>query len=86
MSDWLVISIFALLILVTFGVVVAFITWKQKKEKEFKKPNYKAFFILGFIWFPLGIIFVTQMGLLGYSFIGIGFVYLIIGLANRDKW
>jgi len=56
---------------------------------EGKKPrtiDYRAYFIMGICFLPLGIILtiIITVGFLGLTALGI--IYMIIGLANRDKW
>jgi hypothetical protein len=51
------------------------------KDKERKHvPNYKALFIIGFSWIPVGIATHNP------AFWAIGAVFLLTGLANKDKW
>ena len=74
-------------------VLLIAITFKRKREGEFKEINYKAFFILGICFLSLGIIYEivffvssTKVFLvLGIAFIGLGLSYIAIGLSNRDK-
>ncbi|MFC1972214.1 hypothetical protein ACFLVE_02260 [Chloroflexota bacterium] len=79
--------------LILIGILVA-LTIKWKKEEKSKGTDYRAFFILGISFLPLGIIYEivffvsdTKVFLvLGIAFIGMGLSYLAIGLGNRDKW
>ena len=79
--------------LILVGILVA-MTLKRKREVNSGETNYRALFILGITFFPLGIIYEivffvsgTKVFLiLGLSFIAMGLSYLAIGLANRDKW
>jgi len=67
----------------SLGVVV----WKIRKGDRSGEVNYKAVFILGIVFLPVGVtlsISTKNPGLLGIS--GLGVAYLAIGLANRDKW
>jgi hypothetical protein len=50
----------------------------NKGEK--RVPNYRALFILGVTWLPIGIA-IDNPGLWG-----MGAVFMIIGGANKDKW
>ena len=70
-------------IALSLGVVV----WKIRKGDRSGEVNYKAFFILGIVFLPVGVtlsISTKNPGLIGIS--GLGAAYLAIGLANRDKW
>ena len=90
-SPFVIIGIVVGLILV---VILAVFALKKNKEGKSKGTDYRAFFILGISFLPLGIIYEivffvsgTKVFLvLGIAFIGIGLSYLAIGLGNRDKW
>lgn len=79
--------------LILIGVLVVLLL-KGKREGPSKETNYRAIYILGTIFSPLGIIyliifFVSDKAVflvLGLSFIGMGLSYLAIGLKNKDKW
>ena len=79
--------------LILVGILVVFALKKKKGEKS-QGTNYRALFILGICFLPLGIIYNivfftsgTKVFLvLGIAFIGMGLSYLAIGLGNRDKW
>ena len=86
-----IIGIFIGLILVG---ILAILAWKKNKLGKARGSGYRALFILGIIFLPLGIIYEvvffvsgTQVFLvLGIAFIGMGLSYIAIGLGNRDKW
>jgi hypothetical protein len=66
-----------------FGIIIAlFIVFLlvsifTKKKPE---PDYKAFFIIGITWIPLGLVF-------NNNFLSImGIVFMVLGIANKDKW
>ena len=63
-------------ILLTYFIVVSF----SKRKEEKRIPNYRALFIIGISWFPIGIA-THNPGLWT-----VGIVFFIIGLANKDKW
>ena len=46
-----------------------------------KKPDYRAFFIMGVIWVAMGLLFNDISG-----FFGFGLIFLLYGLANYNKW
>jgi len=52
----------------------------KKKAGQKVEPDYRAFFILGISFLPIGIA-TDNPGLWG-----MGAVFLILGLVNRDKW
>ena len=74
--------------------VLAVVAMIRKKEDKTRKTNYRALFILGVTFFPLGLIYeiiffisgTIVFLVLGLSFIAMGLSYLAIGLSNRDKW
>jgi hypothetical protein len=76
MEDFSPISIILSIIIV---LAVLFIIMRIL-SKEPHRPNYKAFFIMGITWIPLGIV------LENHGFWGIGLVFMIIGIVNRSKW
>ena len=59
-------------------LVVMLLVYKRRGEKA--EPNYRALFISGIVWLPIGIA-TKNPGLWV-----MGLVLLIIGLANKDKW
>ena len=79
--------------LILIGLLIAFFL-RRKREGKLRETNYRAFFILGITFLPLGIIYEivffvsdTKVFLvLCLSFIAMGISYIAIGLANRDKW
>ncbi|MCP5093951.1 MAG: hypothetical protein GY943_00200 [Chloroflexi bacterium] len=77
MSNIPIIAIIIVLMLVLF---LAFLIIVYRRKGEMPKTDYRLFFILGIIWLPMGIA-TDNSGLWV-----IGLVFLITGLANRDKW
>ncbi|MFC1873686.1 hypothetical protein ACFLYX_00100 [Chloroflexota bacterium] len=90
-SPFVIIGIVVGLILVGILAVIAL---RKHEEGKSKETDYRAFFILGISFLPLGIIYEivffvsgTKVFLvLGIAFIGMGISYLAIGLGNKDKW
>jgi hypothetical protein len=72
--------LFAIIILAIIGLGLAFIKKTKKGEIPAKDPDYRVFFIIGVTWIPLGI--ATE----NPGFIGAGVLFMILGLANKDKW
>ncbi|KUO39137.1 MAG: hypothetical protein AVW05_04670 [Hadesarchaea archaeon DG-33] len=84
MNEWLIILLGIGMITIILGVLVA---WKKRKEGKSKETDYRAFFIMGISFLPLGIVMTITIGnpgMLGLTALGI--IYMIMGLANRDKW
>lgn len=86
MSSWILISIFLGVIAVIIGVILFFSLRKNQKDGITKEEDYRAFFIMGISFLPLGIIFTVTINPAFISFIAIGGCYIAIGLANKDKW
>jgi hypothetical protein len=60
--------------------------WKYRKGGLEQRPvDYRTFFLMGLIWTIFGAVFMA----LDYSmsfFLPMGVIFLVLGLANRDKW
>ena len=78
----------AILLITIFVLVITVILMKKKRINEGKKEvDYRAFFIMGISFLPLGLILTFAVGNPGFiGFIGLGVCYIAIGLANKDKW
>ena len=86
MNEWLLISAATVAILVVIGLILTMVFLKKKKEGKLGEPNYKAFYMMGIIWIPIGVVFMITIYPLGIAFLGLGCAYVAIGLANKDKW
>jgi len=87
MSEWILISALIVATLVIIVLILTLVVFKKKKEGKMREPNYQVFFILGIAWIPIGIVFMVTINLvIGIAFMGMGVSYMVIGLANRDKW
>ena len=74
---WVLVSLGILALLVAFfGIFV----WNMRKKGWKHETDYKAFFVMGVVWFPLGLLFDMPF------FFILGLAYMAIGLANKDKW
>jgi len=82
MIPYVLISTVGIIILLIIFAVVMLLNYKKNGKKH--EPDYYSMYILGITWTPLGIIFATTMN--NPAFLGIGIVFLIAGLANKDKW
>jgi len=65
------------------GVVL--VTRGKRREKQ---TDYRVFFYIRNLLFPLGIIWLSieSLRVMGIAFLGMGAIYLAIGLADKDKW
>ena len=92
MSEWFLVVVVALALLLVLGSFVFFVAWKKRKEVGPQEPNYRSFFVMGIIWLFAGLAFTiayltTDIPLVvGLPFLGLGATYSVVGLANRDKW
>ena len=72
--------IFSIIILATIGLGIAVIKKTQKGQIKEQDPDYRVFFIMGVSWIPLGIATDNP------AFMGAGVIFMLLGLANKDKW
>jgi Gpi18-like mannosyltransferase len=92
MDDWVLILILLVAIMVVIGIVLTVVAWKKRKERGYKEVDFRAFFIMGIAFLPVGVVFMIVFSQTDISFLPglpmflLGLIYLIIGLANRDKW
>ena len=66
--------------LVVLIIVFLFSAIWLRKIRPTRVPNYRALFIIGLAWLPLGIIFQNNV------FLGVGAIFFITGLSNKKKW
>ena len=80
---WLISTFSGVLNLVVVGILL-YTCVKQKG----RKTDYRTFFLFGIGFLPLGILYMVAGFLLPISVavLGLGFIFLAIGLANKDKW
>jgi Gpi18-like mannosyltransferase len=91
MNDWVLILILLVAIMVVIGIVLTVVAWKKRKERGYKEVDFRAFFIMGIAFLPVGVVFMIVFSQTDISFLPglpmflLGLIYLIIGLTNRDK-
>nr|MCK4929677.1 hypothetical protein [Nanoarchaeota archaeon] len=85
MTSQLLVAFAIAVLLIIVGVLIAILVSKRKMKGEPVETNYYAFFVIGISFLPLGIVFsiIISPGFMGIT--GLGVVYMIIGLANKDK-
>lgn len=88
MASTILMIIIFIVLLVLVGFLVYRLTLDKKNPSvEPKKYDHRSFFIAGIVLFGSGIALSIFTGKLFYiSMVVIGFTYLIISLANRDRW
>jgi hypothetical protein len=77
------------ILIITIFILIVTVLWMKKKGNEGKRKeiDYRAFFIMGISFLPLGIVLTFVVGNPGFiGFMGLGIAYIAIGLANKDKW
>jgi len=82
---YIIIAILIITLAILLGTVL--IVKKKKREISHEEPDYRAFFILGITFLPMGLILsisVDNPGFFGIA--AMGFIFLIVGIANKDKW
>lgn len=68
-------------------VLIAAIRAGRNRRFDKKETDYKAFFVMGLCFLPLGItlsITTKNPGLMGIT--ALGAVYMWMGFSNKDKW
>ena len=93
MADPLLVSIIVVAALVVvLGLMVTYSLWKKSKGGRISPSNYRAFFLMGLVWLPIGVILVILSWVIdmpiiyGIPLFALGLIFLIIGLWNRNKW
>jgi len=85
--DGLVLIVIGIIaILVVLGIILLMIVLKKKEDRIYEEPDYKVFFIMGINFIPIGLVFVVVVSPAFFWIIAIGFCYIAISLANKDKW
>jgi hypothetical protein len=80
-------NLVALLVIAIFiGVILVFIKLNKKREGEVAEPSHQSFFIMGISTLGLGAVFAVIINPVFIGLAGLGVIYMIIGLKNRDKW
>jgi len=86
MDSWIIVPSIIVLIGVIVGLIVFYVMRIKKKDNE-KETDYQAIFSVGFIWIPVGVVFMVTINPgLGVALMALGIVYIAIGLAHKDTW
>lgn len=89
-TSWIAIGLLAILVIV--GILVIGLAWNRKRKGIIRETNYRTFFIMGIVIFPVGLIGMIISFLRDYSFVTmmpiftVGIVYLAIGWGKRENW
>ena len=92
MSMELRIIVDILTIVVMAVICFAIVAWLKRQGGKLEETGYRTFFTFGIIWVPIGIIglmisLLTRFNMfIAEPFLVIGIVFLIFGLAYRNRW
>ena len=59
---------------------------EQQTEAETNTANYQALFVIGITFMGAGVALMVSTGPAMLGLTAVGIVFMIVGLANRDKW
>ncbi len=85
-------TILLLLMGIVITLLMVLVLRKRKRDRKVGETDYRAFFIMGIAFLPTGLammmvyLFAEIPFEIGLPLFALGLIYLIIGLANRDKW
>jgi heme A synthase len=87
-------SVMSLLLLMGIAVTLLLVVVLRKRKGvgKTRETDYRAFFIMGLAFLPTGlammlVYFLVEIPLeIGLPLFALGLVFLVVGLANRDKW
>ena len=84
--DFLIVSLILLGLALLAAIILVFVKMKKKKTGDEKEINYQAFFFMGISFVGMGTVFTAAInpGFIGIT--GLGIIYMILGLKNKDKW
>lgn len=86
----IIIAIVAVLVII--GILLVYLFWKRRKYGQQIETDYRALFLMGVTFLPIGIAMMVIYYLadlsffIAFPFMLLGLVYLVIGLKNKDKW
>jgi LPXTG-motif cell wall-anchored protein len=89
-SDSVMILLLMVGIIVTLLLVV--VLRKRKREGKTGETDYRAYFLMGIAFLPIGLAMMMAYFLgevpfeIGLPVFALGLICLIVGLVNRDKW
>jgi len=92
MNGSLPVTILLLVIGILITLLMVLVLRKRKREGNPGEKDYRAFFIMGVAFLPTGfammiVHFFAELPFeIGLPLFALGLIYLIVGLANRDKW
>lgn len=85
-------TFYLIIAFIIFLAIIGLVIYRMKKNENDpdsvrKEMDYRALFSLGIIFLPVGIALGLSTGEFSYNGLtALGFIYVIFGLANREKW
>jgi predicted membrane channel-forming protein YqfA (hemolysin III family) len=89
---WVWVSTALLAIVLTLGLLAILVNLKKKAGGKAEQPNHRAFFFMGIVMLIAGtaevLVFLRSdvSYVVALPLLVIGLVFVVVGLANRDKW
>jgi hypothetical protein len=89
---WVWVSTALLAIVLTLGLLWILVSLRKKTGEGAGQPNHRALFLMGVVMLIAGtaevLIFLRSdiSYVVALPLLMIGLVFVVIGLANRDKW
>ena len=77
---------FTALIAIAIITLIISLMVAKKNIKEKRETDYRALFIIGICFLPMGVIAITTENPGFYGMSALGLIYMAVGLAKRDKW
>jgi uncharacterized membrane protein len=89
MMLWSMIMIIVFLIsAIVFAITVFMVKKKRNEGRDMsERPDYRAFFILGITFLPMGLIMSITVENPGfYGITAMGTIFFLIGISHKDEW
>ncbi len=87
MDIWPVIMIALLIVSAIILAITVFMVKRKRKNGQTDNPDYRALFILGICFLPMGVSLSITLENPGfYGIAAMGFIFLLMGIAHRDEW
>lgn len=84
--SFLIAAMASLVAIAVVAILIGFFVWKRRGIPRKQETDYRAFYIMGWSFLPLGLIMSVTVspGFMGITALGI--IYMAIGAKNKDKW
>jgi uncharacterized membrane protein len=93
MSTWVWVSTALLAVVLTLGLLTILVNLKKNEAgSRTGQPDHRAFFFMGVVMLAVGtaelLVFLRSdvSYVVALPLLVIGLVFVVVGLANRDKW